>query len=92
MKTLDPRNDNDWITHAEHEQRRERLTKWTNPTLWNLITQHGAPKPPPNAVWWNDWAANNPTPAAIALGKLDIVTPLKDTMKAIATGARPIEF
>ena len=51
----------------------------------------GAPKPKPSSPLWNDWAANNPTPQAIALGKLNIVKPLLDTMTAISKGARPVD-
>ena len=49
----------------------------------------GAPKPLASSPLWNEWAANNPQPEAIALGKLDIVDPMMQSMKAIATGARP---
>ena len=55
------------------------------------LTKVGAPRPDGMSPLWNDWAANNPTPEAIALGKLDIVTPMMQNMKAIATGARPID-
>ena len=67
-----------------------KLTKHTNPTLWAMLTEHGAEKPDPLSPLWNDWAANNPQPAAMALAKVDIVTPMMGTMKAIATGARPV--
>jgi len=80
-----------WITHAEHEARRDRLTRRTNPTLWALLTQHGAPKPEHAATWWNDWAANNPTPQAKALARLDIVGHMQPAIKGILTGARPID-
>tara|TARA_B100001079_G_scaffold54249_1_gene45280 strand:- start:242 stop:460 length:219 start_codon:yes stop_codon:yes gene_type:complete len=49
-------------------------------------------RPHPSSPLWNDWAAKNPTPAAIALGKVDIVKPLNDLMTAISKGARPIEL
>ena len=55
----------------------------------NPLTATGAPKPLPSSPLWNEWAANNPQPEAIALGKLDIVEPMMQSMKAIATGARP---
>ena len=48
-------------------------------------------RPHPSSPLWNEWAAKNPTPAALALGKLDIVKPMMQAMKAIATGARSIE-
>ena len=69
-----------------------KLTRHTNPTLWGELTALGAPKPLTSSVLWNDWAANNPQPEAIALGKLDIVKPMMQSMKAIATGARPMEL
>ena len=89
---LNPNNDSHWQTHAEHESKRDwpKLTKHTNPTLWAMLTEHGAEKPDPMSCLWNDWAANNPQPAAMALAKVDIVTPMMGTMKAIATGARPV--
>ena len=55
----------------------------------NPLTATGAPKPLPSSPLWNEWAANNPQPEAIALGKLDIVEPMMQSMKAIVTGARP---
>ena len=69
-----------------------RLTKQTNPTLWNEMTRKGAPKPLGSSATWNDWAANNPTPQAIALGNVDIVTPIMGTMTAISKGARPVNY
>ena len=68
-----------------------KLTEQTNPTLWNEMTRKGAPQPSGSSVTWNDWAANNPTPQALALAELDFVEPMMGAMKAIATGARPIE-
>jgi hypothetical protein len=68
-----------------------KLTKQTNPTLWNEMTRKGAPKPSGSSVTWNDWAANNPQPQAIALAHLDPTASLMAGLKAIATGARPIE-
>jgi hypothetical protein len=56
------------------------------------LTKAGAPRPDPMSSLWNDWAANNPTPQALALAKLDIVEPMMGAMKAIATGARPVNF
>ena len=55
------------------------------------LTKAGAPRPNTMSPLWNDWAANNPTPAALALAKIDIVEPMMGTMRAVATGARPIE-
>ena len=52
----------------------------------------GSPAPAPSSPFWNDWAAQNPTPQAKALAKLNIVDPLVDTMTAISKGARPIEL
>ena len=80
-----------WMTHAEHEARRDKLTRWTNPTLWALLTQHGAAKPEHTDSWWNDWAANNPQPEAHALGGFDFVKPMMASLTGIVRGARPIE-
>jgi hypothetical protein len=60
--------------------------------LFNELTKAGAPRPADSSPLWNDWAAKNPQPAALAMAKLDIVEPLIATMKGIATGARPIEL
>ena len=78
MKTPDPNNDNDWMTHAEY-MKRER-------------TKAGAPRPSGNSPLWNDWAANNPTPQAKALAALDPTDALMKSIKGITTGARPIEL
>jgi hypothetical protein len=56
----------------------------------NLIAK-GTPKPLPSSPLWNGWAANNPQPEAIALAEVDITGNLMPLLKAIATGARPIE-
>ena len=89
---LDPNNESHWITHAEHEARRDMtLTRWSNPTLWAMLTQHGAPKPADSSPLANDWAANNPTPQAIALGNFDFVKPMLPSLTGIVRGARPIE-
>ncbi len=50
----------------------------------------GAPRVAESSPLWNEWAANNPQPEAIALAKLDAVTPMMQSMKAIATGAQPV--
>ena len=52
----------------------------------------GAPKPEPSSPLWNDWAANNPQPEAKALAKVDVTGNITPLLKAIATGARPIEL
>ena len=52
----------------------------------------GAPKPKPSSPLWNDWAANNPTPQAIALANLEVNNSLMMSMKGICQGARPIEL
>ena len=59
--------------------------------LRNLLIATGAPKPLASSPIWNEWAANNPQPAALALAKVDIVEPMTGAMKAIATGARPVD-
>ena len=73
-----------------------KLTPETNPTLWNELTRKGAPKPlGRHNVLWNDWAANNPTPAAIALGNLDVAGKLKASLLhprgILGSAARPVE-
>lgn len=45
--------------------------------------------PKPSSPDWNDFAAAHPTWAAKALGELDIVKPMQDSIKGITTGARP---
>ena len=58
----------------------------------HLSTKAGAPKPLPSSTLWNEWAANNPQPEALALKALDPSDALMQSMKAIATGARPVNF
>lgn len=87
---LNPINESHWQTHAEHEARRDQFEAERNSKLWANSTAHGAPKPLGSSPLWNDWAANNPQPEAKALAKVDIVAPMMGAMKAIATGARPI--
>ena len=69
-----------------------KLTSHTNPTLWTELTAHGAPRPADSSPLWNDWAGNNPQPEAIALAKVSVIENVMPLMKAIATGARPIEL
>jgi len=57
----------------------------------NPLTAAGAPRPASSSPLFNDWAASNPTPEAKALAKVDITPSMTGLMKAIATGARPIE-
>jgi len=67
-------------------------------TMKQLLAKHtdyvdtsaGAPAPLPSSRWWNDWAANNPTPQAIALANLDVSNALMMSLKGICRGARPI--
>ena len=54
-------------------------------------TDFGAPRPADSSPSWNEWAANNPQPEAKALAKVDIMPSMAGLMKAIATGARPID-
>ena len=58
----------------------------------NPLTATGAPKPLPLSPLWNEWAANNPQPEAKALIRVNVTGNLTPLMKAIATGARPIEL
>jgi hypothetical protein len=69
-------------------------SKATSPqtNVRNSHTKAGAPRPRPSSSLWNEWAANNPQPQAIALGKVNVRYHLMGTMKAIAIGARPIEL
>ena len=53
-------------------------------------TRRGAMKPPTTSPFWNEWAANNPQPEAVALGKLDFGKSMLKSIKGIVTGARPI--
>jgi len=69
----------------------EKLTKQTNPTLWNEMTRKGAPKPLPSSVTWNDWAGNNPQPEANGLARFDPSNSLMMSIKGITRGARPVE-
>jgi hypothetical protein len=57
----------------------------------HLSTATGAPKPLPSSPLWNEWAANNPQPEAIALANLKVNNSLMMSMKGICQGARPIE-
>ena len=50
----------------------------------------GAPKPLASTPLWNEWAANNPTPEAHALGGFDFVKPMLASLTAITTGAQPV--
>ena len=72
-------------------KRGQKLTKQTNPTLWNEMTRKGAPKPSGDSVLWNDWAGNNPQPEAKALKALDPSDALMLGIKGITTGARPVD-
>ena len=55
------------------------------------LTKTGAPRPALSSPLWNEWAANNPTPQTVALGRLDIVTSLMQTAHALVKGARPVD-
>tara|TARA_Y100000310_G_scaffold139133_1_gene138380 strand:+ start:271 stop:480 length:210 start_codon:yes stop_codon:yes gene_type:complete len=66
---------NEKMTHREHR----------------ILTRKGAQQPQESSPLWNDWAANNPQPEAKALAKVDIMPSMAGLMKAIATGARPID-
>jgi hypothetical protein len=58
----------------------------------NPLTAAGAPKPLTSSPLWNDWAANNPQPEAIALANLKVNNSLMMSMKGICQGARPVNF
>ena len=57
----------------------------------NPLTASGATKPLPSSPLWNEWAANNPTPEAIAMANFDFVKPMLASLTCISKGARPIE-
>ena len=58
-------------------------------------TDFGAPRPDGSSPLWNDWAANNPTPQAKALGQANIASNLADSLLnsrgILGSAARPIE-
>ena len=56
------------------------------------LTKAGAPRPDPMSSLWNDWAANNPQPEALALRALDPSDAIMEGIKGITTGARPVDF
>jgi len=56
----------------------------------NSLTATGAAKPLPSSPLWNEWAANNPTPEAKALAAFDPSDTLMASIKAITTGAQPV--
>ena len=56
------------------------------------LTKAGAPRPAGSSPLWNEWAANNPQPETLALAKVDVTGNITPLLKAIATGARPIEL
>ena len=58
----------------------------------NPLTATGAPKPLASSPLWNEWAANNPQPEAIALANLEVNNSLMMSMKGICQGARPCNF
>jgi hypothetical protein len=57
----------------------------------NPLTAAGAPRPANSSPLFNDWAANNPTPEAIAMANFDFVKPMLASLTGISKGARPIE-
>ena len=77
---LDTNNPTHWISHNE----------------WLKIVAKGAPQPSGSSAFWNDWAANNPTPQAIALASLDVVSSLKSGLLnprgILGSAARPVEL
>ena len=55
----------------------------------------GAPAPSPSSRFWNDWAANNPTSAARALGNFNVEMYMKASLLnptgVLGRSARPID-
>tara|TARA_R100000808_G_scaffold21937_1_gene47522 strand:+ start:699 stop:926 length:228 start_codon:yes stop_codon:yes gene_type:complete len=60
------------------------------PEIPKRIYVGGEPAPDPMSPYWNDWAAVNPTPAAKALGKINLTERLAKSIKGITTGAQPV--
>jgi hypothetical protein len=56
------------------------------------LTKAGAPKPLSSSPLWNEWAANNLTPQAKGLAKVNVKGDLAKLMTAISRGARPVEW
>ena len=73
---LDPNNPDHWMSYGR----------------WLTLTRKGAPKPEESSFLWNDWAAKNPTGAALALAKVNVKGDLTKLMTAISRGARPVEL
>jgi hypothetical protein len=65
-----------------------------NPNNDNHWTTHreSQKRPHPSSPLWNDWAAKNPTGAALGLAKVDVKGDLTKLMTAISRGARPVEL
>ena len=55
-------------------------------------TDFGAPRPADSSPHFNDWAANNPGPEQRGFVQLDITASVTPLLKAIATGARPVDY
>ena len=74
-----PNNPSHWVSHNE----------------WLKIVAKGAPQPSTSSAFWNDWAANNPSPQAIALMGLNVAASLKSSLLnprgILGSAARPIE-
>lgn len=79
----------------KENMKKQYLTRKTNPTLWNEMTRKGAPKPSGSSVTWNDWAANNPTPQAMALANATLSladsTGLLNPRGILGSAARPVD-
>ena len=57
-------------------------------------TDFGAPRPDESSPFWNEWAANNPQPQALALAKADIAGSLAASLLnprgILGSAARPV--
>ena len=93
-KKLDPNNESHWTTHAKHEERRDNFGNdipegWELDPVWGAI--NGALRPKAENPVWNEWAAKNPQPEAVGLAKVNVTGNLMPLLRALATGARPVE-
>ena len=55
-------------------------------------TDFGAPRPADSSPHFNEWAAHNPAPEQRGLVQLGVSPGVTALLKAIATGARPVEL
>ena len=77
---LDPNNPDHWVSYNE----------------WKKIVAKGAPRPSGSSAFYNDWAANNPTPQAMAMANATLnladSTGLLNPRGILGSAARPVEL